>query len=31
MRKEGCKGLLYASSVGVILLFPPYKVAIRIR
>lgn len=31
MCKEGCKGVLYACSVGVILLFPLYKVAIRIR
>ena len=31
MRKEGCKGLLYASSVGVIPLFPHYKVANPIR
>jgi len=31
MRKEGCNGLLYASSVGVIWLIPLNKVAIRIR
>ena len=31
MRKKGCKGLLYASSVGVILLFSLYKVANPIR
>lgn len=31
MFEEGCNGLSYASSVGVILLFPPNKVAIRIR
>jgi hypothetical protein len=31
MFKEGCKGNLYASSAGGILLFPLYKVAIRIR
>jgi len=31
MFREGCKGMLYASSIGVILLFPTNKVAIRIR
>ena len=31
MLSEGCKGLLCASAVDDILLFPLYKVAIRIR
>ncbi|MBP2687768.1 MAG: hypothetical protein H6Q81_2673 [Deltaproteobacteria bacterium] len=31
MRKEGCNGLLYASSVGAIWLIPLNRIAIRIR